>query len=226
MIRFIALLTALFSVFSINTANIADQMSPDGYLMLVNRQYRLPAVYEPADLVKPKVLHTSSQILMRKDAAVALELLFAAAKEEAGLKLYAHSGYRSYSTQQAIYQRKINEVKNIEKARLLVADPGASEHQLGLAMDVKASPNGKLNAAFGKTKEGIWLTENAHRFGFIIRYKEEWTEITGYAYEPWHIRYVGPEHAAIIHELDIPFEEYIESLRLMYLGENTEESAK
>ena len=224
MIRLLALLTALFSVFSINTANIASQMSPDGYLMLVNRQYKLPASYEPSDLIKPKVKHSSSQILMRKDAAAALELLFAAAKEEAGLTLYAHSGYRNYSTQQAIFQRKINNVKDIEKARLLVADPGASEHQLGLAMDVKAHPNGKLNAAFGKTKEGIWLAENAYRFGFIIRYKDEWTEITGYAYEPWHIRYVGLEHAAIIHELDIPFEEYIGSLRLMYLGENAEES--
>ncbi len=224
MIRLIALLSVLLSMFSVNTANIAEQMAPDGYLMLVNRQYRLPAAYEPKDLVKPNVKRTSSSILMRKDAAEALERLFAAAKEEAGLTLYAHSGYRSYSTQQAIYQRKINEVKNVEKARLLVADPGASEHQLGLAMDVKGSPNGKLNAAFGKTKEGIWLAENAYRFGFIIRYKEEWTEITGYAYEPWHIRYVGLEHAAIIHELDIPFEEYIESLRLMYLGGNAEES--
>ena len=223
MIRLIALLSVLLSMFSVNTANIAEQMAPDGYLMLVNRQYRLPAAYEPKDLVKPNVKRTSSSILMRKDAAEALERLFAAAKEEAGLTLYAHSGYRSYSTQQAIYQRKINEVKNVEKARLLVADPGASEHQLGLAMDVKGSPNGKLNAAFGKTKEGIWLAENAYRFGFI-RYKEEWTEITGYAYEPWHIRYVGLEHAAIIHELDIPFEEYIESLRLMYLGGNAEES--
>ncbi|MBR5382537.1 MAG: M15 family metallopeptidase [Clostridia bacterium] len=225
MIRLIALLTVLLSMFSVNTANIAEQMAPDGYLMLVNRQYRLPAAYEPEDLVKPNVRHTSGSILMRKDAAKALELLFAAAKEEAGLTLYAHSGYRSYSTQQAIFQRKINEVKNIDKARLLVADPGASEHQLGLAMDVKGSQNGKLNAAFGKTKEGIWLAENAYRFGFIIRYKEEWTVITGYVYEPWHIRYVGVEHAAIIHELDIPFEEYIESLRLVCLGGNTEESA-
>ena len=94
-----------------------------------------------------------------------------------------------------------------------MADPGASEHQLGLAMDVKNRPDMSLNAAFGKTKEGLWLAENAWRFGFIIRYKAEWTDVTTYAYEPWHIRYVGKEHAAILQELDIPLEYYVEMLR-------------
>ena len=68
---------------------------------------------------------------------------------------------------------------------------------------------------FRQFKEGQWIAEHAHEFGFIIRYKKEWTDITGYSYEPWHIRYVGKEHAQIIHELDIPLEEYISTLRLI-----------
>lgn len=184
-------------------------------MILVNRDYTLSSTYEPDDLIKPDVRNDSSSILMREDAAHALEELFAAAKEEAGLDLIAASGYRSYRTQELIYQRKIKSMGSVEKAQLLVAPPGASEHQLGLAMDVKCKSVDHLNSSFGKTKEGQWLQENAHRFGFIIRYKEEWTEITGYAYEPWHIRYVGKVHAPLIYEMNVPLEEYITALRLI-----------
>lgn len=219
--QFAALLLAMLTAFSVSVDSLAAQMAPDGYLMLVNRDYTLSADYVPPDLVYPAVKHSSEAYQMRKDAAEALEKLFAAAKEEAGLTLYAHSGYRSYETQRTIYQRKVKNARNLAQARLLVADPGASEHQLGLAMDIKNKPDGLLNAAFGKTKEGVWLAENAWRFGFIIRYKAEWTEITTYAYEPWHVRYVGLEHAAILQEMDIPLEEYVEALRAAALDKDT-----
>ena len=208
-----ALLMAMLTAFSVSLDSLAAQMAPGGYLMLVNRDYRLPAEYVPEDLVYPQVKHSGSAYQLRADAAVALEELFAAAQEEAGLTLYAHSGYRSYATQRDIYQRKVRNTKDLARARLLVADPGASEHQLGLAMDIKNKPSAALNAAFGKTKEGVWLAENAWRFGFILRYKAEWTQVTTYAYEPWHIRYVGREHAAILQEMDIPLEQYVEMLR-------------
>ena len=207
-----ALLMSLLAAFSMSLDSLAADLSPNGYLMLVNRDYQLSSSYVPEDLVYPNVKHSSSAYQMRADAARALEELFAAAKE-AGYTLYAHSGFRSYETQRNIYERKIKNTRNLAQARLLVADPGCSEHQLGLAMDVKNSPDGALNSAFGKTKEGIWLAENAWRFGFIIRYREEWTEVTGYAYEPWHIRYVGKEHAAVLREMDIPLEQYVETLR-------------
>lgn len=207
-----ALLMSLLAAFSMSLDSLAADLSPNGYLMLVNRDYQLSSSYVPEDLVYPNVKHSSSAYQMRADAAQALEELFAAAKE-AGYTLYAHSGFRSYETQRNIYERKIKNTRNLAQARLLVADPGCSEHQLGLAMDVKNSPDGALNSAFGKTKEGIWLAENAWRFGFIIRYREEWTEVTGYAYEPWHIRYVGKEHAAVLQEMDIPLEQYVETLR-------------
>ena len=220
--RLAALLLTMLTACSMGIESLAAQMAPDGYLMLVNRQYMLSADYEPGDLVRPNVKASGSAIMMRADAAAALEELFAAAKAEANLTLYAQSGYRSYQTQSTIYQRKIKETGSVDKARRLVADPGASEHQLGLAMDVKGDPNGKLNAAFGKTKAGVWLAENAWRFGFIIRYKEEWTDVTGFAYEPWHIRYVGKEHAAILQELNIPLEEYVAALRELALDEAME----
>ena len=70
-----------------------------------------------------------------------------------------------------------------------------------------------LTPSFGKTEEGIWVAENCWRFGFIIRYREEWTEVTGYSYEPWHIRYVGEEHAGRIYECDIPLEYYVMQLK-------------
>lgn len=217
-----SLLLALVSTLSFSMDAITDMTSTGGMLALVNREYLISEEYEPDDLIKPNVSHTSSAILMREEAAHALEALFAAAREEAGITLYAASGYRSYSTQELIYQRKIKSTGSEAKAQLLVAPPGASEHQLGLAMDLKADKNSGLSSAFAKTRAGQWVAENAHRFGFIIRYKEEWSDITGYSYEPWHIRYVGVEHAQIIYEMDIPLEEYIEALRLVVISDALE----
>ena len=223
-VQLLSLVMALVSALSVSVSTIGEATTLGGYLALVNRDYALSADYEPDDLVRPDVKTTNgSAILMRAEAAQALEELFAAAKDEAGLTIYAVSGYRSYSTQAAIFERKIKNTGSKEKAQRLVAPPGASEHQLGLAMDLKASPDSNLSAAFAKTKQGQWVTENAHRFGFIIRYKEEWTDITGYSYEPWHIRYVGKEHAAIIYEMDIPLETYIEALREAALDEYLKE---
>lgn len=213
MTQLLALLLSLLSALSVSIDTLTSDLSLGGNLMLVNRQYVLDASYEPDDLVKPKVKNDSSAILMRAEAARALEEMFAAAKEEEGFRLIASSGYRSYRTQELIFERKVKNTGSRQKAMLLVATPGASEHQLGLAMDVKCPSVSNLHPNFAKTKEGQWLHENAHRFGFIIRYKEEWTEITGYSYEPWHVRYVGKEHAQAIYQLNIPLEEYIETLR-------------
>lgn len=189
-----------------------QQTNLGGLLYLVNRDYPLTERFEPVDLVKPNVLLAYQDITMQSEAARALEALFQAAEKEQGYRLMGISGYRSYSRQRAIYQRKIDSTGSAKKARLLVAPPGTSEHQLGLAMDVGRKAIQNLNSGFGKSPEGKWLAENAHRFGFIIRYKAEWTDVTGYAYEPWHIRYVGQEHAARLYALDIPLEHYVEQL--------------
>lgn len=198
------------------------QMNPGGSLFLVNREYMISSAFVPSDLRKPDVRNASSNILLRDTAASALESMFQAALDEAGLQLVALSGYRSYSTQAAIHQRKVDAVG--KKAALRVsAPPGASEHQLGLAMDLCTTYDSSLTERFADTPEGQWVEKNAFRFGFIIRYRGEWEEITGYAWEPWHIRYVGPEHARRLYDLNIPLEYYVMALKDDALQKLTED---
>ncbi len=210
--RLLSLLLILVSLGQGTLREYADEMNLGGYLFLVNRDYSLTADYVPGDLVMPNVRHVTDAVLLRREAAEALEKLFDAAKEEMGFDLVAVSGYRSYSTQNAIFARKVESVGK-QRALLLVAPPGCSEHQLGLAMDIGTARDHSLSPSFGETAEGKWVDGNCARFGFIIRYRDEWTDITGYSYEPWHLRYVGTDHALRIRESDIPFEYYIMQLK-------------
>ena len=200
---------------------VMPHQDPTDILILVNKQNRAPAV--PVTLVKPDVTPTresvAENIYMRPEAASALEALFEGAAE-AGLTLYATSGYRSYSTQKAIFDRKAAE-RVEQAANRSVAKPGYSEHQTGLAMDIEGETTlgTGLTEAFGESPEGIWVAEHCHEYGFIIRYPKDKTNITGYIYEPWHIRYVGVEAAMEITELGVTFEEYI----LMVRGDRIEE---
>lgn len=200
---------------------VMPHQDPTDILILVNKQNRAPAV--PVTLVKPDVTPTresvAENIYMRPEAASALEALFEGAAE-AGLTLYATSGYRSYSTQKAIFDRKAAE-RGEQAANRSVAKPGYSEHQTGLAMDIEGETTlgTGLTEAFGESPEGIWVAEHCHEYGFIIRYPKDKTNITGYICEPWHIRYVGVEAATEITELGVTFEEYI----LMVRGDRIEE---
>lgn len=188
---------------------------PGGILCLVNRESVLEKTYEPDDLIKPDVPtrkeSLQERILMRPEAAHALENMFEAALSEKGYTLLAVSGYRSYGYQQVLFNQK-REAVGAEKASLTVAKAGQSEHQLALAMDVQCADEPTLSEDFANTKEGQWVEENCHRFGFIIRYKAEWSDITGYAYEPWHLRYIGVAHATAVHMLQIPYETYYEQM--------------
>lgn len=184
----------------------------DGNVFLVNRQHSVNEQYVPEPIRKTEVYGMSQS--MREDAAAALEELFAAAKSEAGYSLATVSGYRSYSKQATIYARKKSTTGSVEKADALVARAGTSEHQLALAMDIAKKGGSSLNSGFGKTKEGQWVYENCHRFGFIVRYLEGFEDITGYSYEPWHIRYVGREQAQAIHDSGVPMETYMSAYRL------------
>ena len=213
-----SLLLIALQFFQGSVFGLVDQTSLGGNLYLVNRTYRLSERYVPSDLVVPQVRRANGSVKMRFEAAKMLENLFEEAAEN-GHQLVAVSGFRSFETQRLIYRRKIRTSGSEEKAMLLVAPPGASEHQLGLAIDIGRKASGKLNASFGKSKEGRWVRENAHRFGFIIRYQDRWTTITGYADEPWHLRYVGSEHASLIYERDIPLETYVRELSENMFGE-------
>jgi len=149
---------------------------------------------------------------MQAEAAAALETMFAAAKaEKVGLSTV--SGYRSYTKQATIYARK-KKKSGQETADSLVALPGSSEHQLGIAMDLAQKGGSQLNSGFGKTKAGQWINANAYKYGFIVRYQLGKEEITGYAYEPWHVRYVGTAYAKAIFESGEPMENYVSAHRL------------
>ena len=190
---------------------VVPHQDPTDLLLLVNKQNRAPSV--PYTLVKPNVTPSkpelSENIYMRPEAAAALEELFEHAENE-GIVLFATSGFRSYSTQKAIFDRKAKD-RGEQAANRSVAKPGQSEHQTGLAMDIegKSSLGTGLTNAFGETPEGIWVAENCADHGFIVRYPKDKTNITGYIYEPWHIRYVGVEAAKEITALGLTLEEYV-----------------
>ncbi|MED4354975.1 D-alanyl-D-alanine carboxypeptidase family protein [Schinkia azotoformans] len=186
--------------------------NPDSLLVLVNKNNALPKDYVPQDLTVPNVnfpfQEYDSKKLMRKDAATALEEMFREAKRE-NINLYAVSGYRSYDRQNEIFASKVIR-SGMESAGQFSAKPGESEHQTGLAMDLTSpSVNYGLSQQFGETKEGQWIKKNAHKFGFIIRYQKGKESITGYQFEPWHVRYVGKNAAQVIAEQNLTFEEYI-----------------
>lgn len=186
--------------------------NPNDYHCIVNRKYNLPSDYEPDDLVKvsiPFAQRSEEVKYMRKDANDALNEMFAAAKEEAGFELYGASGYRSYNIQKSLFSGNAQRKGSIAEANKTSALPGQSEHQLGLAMDITSeSMNFTLSDSFYDTPEGKWVTDNCHRFGFIIRYPANKEAITGYMYEPWHCRYVGKELAEELHSSGLTMEEY------------------
>lgn len=181
----------------------------DGNVFLINRQHAVSKYYAP---VVRKVIGPGMSQSMRDDAAAALEEMFAAAKAD-GIHLSIVSGYRSYSKQSSIYSRK-KASQGQEEADRVSARPGTSEHQLGLAMDVARKGSSQLNTRFGTTKEGMWVSANAHRFGFIVRYLEDYEDVTGYMYEPWHVRYVGVDHAEKLYECGLPMEMYMSGYKL------------
>lgn len=165
----------------------------ESYAILVNKTSALPSDYEPSDLTRPDVKYApgvaESRKQMRPAAARALEELFKAAADD-GIELLAISGYRSYWTQNDLYKRRLKET-SLEYVSVYVAKPGQSEHQTGLAMDLGCEGYTDLTERFAETPAYAWLSEHAHEYGFIIRYPKDGTAETGYAYEPWHIRYLG-----------------------------------
>lgn len=180
---------------------------------LVNREYPLPEGFVPEGLTTPDVLFpfydtSIDKAKMTPEAGAALALLFDAAYDEAKLTLYGVSAYRSYSRQYTIYATNLV-TQGIAHTNRYSAAPGRSEHQTGLAIDISCASEGfGLETTFADTPEGIWVRENAHRFGFILRYPKDKEAITGYNYEPWHIRYVGTELAGYLYETGLTLDEY------------------
>ena len=188
------------------------QAIDSGFLILVNKNNALDKDYKPDDLADIRYYaqdRGAEGRFMRAAAADAFHALVEDAAEN-GFTLVITTAYRSYSFQSTLYNNYVARDGQAAADRYS-AQPGKSEHQTGLAADVSSpSVNYALTAAFANTDEGKWLAENARRFGFIIRYPEGMEEITGYQYEPWHIRFVGPTSAEYIYENKITLEEYLE----------------
>jgi D-alanyl-D-alanine carboxypeptidase len=184
---------------------------PESVTVLVNKQNSLPSTYEPTDLVYPNIPFTFAEKIekrkMRQVAASAIEKLFDGANKD-GIHLAGVSAYRSYATQKSVFQNYVKK-DGEEKAKTYSAVPGTSEHETGLAIDVSGS-TGKCAAedCFGGTKEAVWLEKHAAEYGFIIRYPQGKATITGYQYEPWHLRYVGTEVAKEMQGKGLTMEEY------------------
>ncbi|TFD79105.1 D-alanyl-D-alanine carboxypeptidase family protein [Cryobacterium psychrophilum] len=168
---------------------------PASLWVVVNKQRSLrPADYSPSDLVTVPVAHTW-QPQLRQEASAAAAAMFAAAREEAGLSLASNSAYRGFAAQARVYSALVN-AEGVASADQSIARPGNSEHQTGLAIDVGAeSGRCSLNPCFADTPEGLWLTQNSVRFGFLLRYPADKVAVTGYEFEPWHFRYIGTDLA-------------------------------
>ncbi len=186
-----------------------------GLIWLVNGDNRLGENYVPAGM------ETYQGFSMRPELIEPFEQMLEAMKADGVTGMYIQSAYRDYGHQAYLFSQKKahyinqghNEAEAEEYAARSVARPGASEHQSGLALDVTV--DGQLRQTFGETEQGKWLAENCQRFGFVIRYPQDKTEITQIIYEPWHIRYVGVPHAAFMKEKNLCLEEYMD-----YLAEN------
>lgn len=178
----------------------------DEYLILVNKFHYLDKSFAPDDIVDIKNWYAYGENEIRKTVYEQFRSMYnAAAKED--LKLIITSSYRDYGFQETLWNRYANQ-KGEEWADSVAARPGYSEHQTGLSLDIVTDGEGSSMSTFEKTDEFKWLSRNAHKYGFILRYPKGKEDITGYSYESWHYRYVGIETAAKIHDLGITFDEY------------------
>jgi D-alanyl-D-alanine carboxypeptidase len=196
------------------TAQQHSLTDPKSIWVVVNKKRPLePKTYTPNDLVVPDIQLrdniTDDEKQVRSETAKALESMAADAKKD-DLTLTLESGYRSYQLQVDTYNYYVK-TQSKSTADTQSARPGYSEHQTGLAVDLGGTtdPDCNVKSCFADEPEAKWLAANAYRFGFIIRYPEDKTTVTGYEYEPWHVRYVGADLAAKMHSSHIEtLEEY------------------
>lgn len=175
-----------------------------GKLLLVNKYTKLSNDYVPDELTSIPLTYAYADNQTTKEVLDAFKNMWSAAKKE-DLKLIVNSSYRDYESQNSVWNN-YEDYNGEEYADSIAARPGYSEHQTGLALDI-ITPGAKKNT-FEETDAFKWLQKNAHKYGFILRYPKGKEDITGYAYESWHYRYVGKETAAEIKRLGITFDEY------------------
>ena len=178
--------------------------APESISALVNKNFTLPRGYEPDDLV-----YVSGSYRLRAEAAEFLQKM-KSDMNELGYRIYVMSAYRTYQSQASKYENGVRAYGRASADRQY-ARPGHSEHQTGLAVDIAQRTNIQYmsQARFENTAEFSWLKDNAHKYGFILRYPGEYTDVHGFIYEPWHWRYVGVDIAtAMFNEGIVMLEEY------------------
>ena len=197
----------------VNTTDpkLDNKLNPDfEMLLLVNGKNPLPDDYDAnirKDLVTidKKYRNNDNVTDIHKDVYPFITAMVKAAQED-GVDLRVWSPFRSYATQNILFQNQVNRVGGDEDlAATVVARPGTSEHNTGLCADFNMASD-----AFEKTEMYNWMVENAEDYGFILRYPKDKTDITGVIYESWHWRFVGINRAKEINKLGLCFEEYIE----------------
>ena len=182
---------------------IKQDITEENEAILINNYTGIGADYEPDNLKQSsKLVYTNTLVnFMQEDATKKLEEMFEAAEKD-GIELWCCSGYRPYWMQTKLYDLAC---RNLGKDQTDTAHPGNSEHQTGYAMDITWSrAGGGLYESMENHKECEWLVENAHKYGFVLRFLKGCEDITGFIYEPWHYRYIGVENAKLFHEMQTP----------------------
>lgn len=221
--------------YKIDISAYADALNTtdEKYLLLANKNCVIGAEHIPEDLtpLDTDLTLNGKEISLSGNAAAAAEALIKEMRARGFEGIYITSAYRSYDYQMSLYNTYFNNEKAAhpdlsdaqikEKVLTYSAYPGTSEHQTGLCVDLFVSPGmrelenygreGKYSddVGFAETTEYRWLKQNAHKFGFILRYPEDKVDITGYAYESWHYRFVGIDAATAIYFAGLTLEEYL-----------------
>ncbi|NKQ20209.1 VanY-A/VanY-F/VanY-M family D-Ala-D-Ala carboxypeptidase [Brevibacillus laterosporus] len=189
---------------NIQKIEITEEQVYQGNLLLVNNEYSVQQVGIKSDIVNlftHKELTTryellNSEIKLSEEIAEKFSEMIAAAEEDGVSNFLISSGYRDLDEQSRLYE---------EMGADYALPAGHSEHNLGLALDV-----GSTQMKMDEAPEGEWIEENSWKYGFILRYPLDKTDVTGIQYEPWHFRYVGLPHSAIIREMNLALEEYLD----------------
>lgn len=175
--------------------------------VVVDATYALPADFEPPDLVDVSAAGFNTDDQIREIVVPDLNALRQAA-EDAGTPLSMVSAYRSHTYQEGLFTGEVED-RGLEEAQRTTARPGHSEHQLGTAVDLTDAEGAPLDETFADSETALWLAENAHQFGFVISYPNVEAERTCYQYEPWHLRYVGHDLAAMVHNSGLTLREWL-----------------
>lgn len=209
--------------YQINMDKYKDSITvtDDRYLILVNKQKPCGDEYAPEEIsvMASELTLYGKEVKLESTAALAAEALVRELHARGYSDIVITSGYRDYAYQQILFNTYLgNEMAKHPnwsqtqcEAEVLTysAKPGESEHQTGLCVDLISTDHPSLDVSFAENPAYAWLVENAHAFGFILRYPEDAEGTTGYSYEPWHYRFVGVKAATEIHKKGITLEEYL-----------------